>query len=251
MSKICTKCLVEKEITHFSNDKSKPDGKRPSCKECKAISDKTYRESNIQKIKAKSIEYYQEHKEVIKERTKTWYHSHLEQSKESKALYYQTNREKMDIAKKQWHEENKDKMKAWANSYMQNRYRVDINYRIKSIMNKRIRDYIRSKTKPTLEFLGCSMEYFKNWTEYQFDENMNWKNMGSYWHFDHVKPCSSFDFSSENDILECYQWTNIRPLEAIQNISKGSKIDNHIIEAHQHIIDSYLHMVHQVRLETV
>ena len=51
MSKICTKCFIEKEINHFSNDKSKPDGKRPSCKDCKAISDKTYRESNIQKIK--------------------------------------------------------------------------------------------------------------------------------------------------------------------------------------------------------
>jgi hypothetical protein len=41
---------------------------------------------------------------------------------------------------------------------------------IKSLMNKRIRDYIRSKNKPTLEFLGCSMEYFKKWTESQFDE---------------------------------------------------------------------------------
>jgi len=64
--------------------------------------------------------------------------------------------------------------------------------------------------------------------------------MGRYWHFDHVTPCSSFDFSKENDILECYQWTNLRPLEAIENISKGSKVDSIIIENHHKIVDSFV-----------
>lgn len=145
----------------------------------------------------------------------------------------------MDLAKKQWHDKNKDKMKAWANEYMKNRYKTDMDYRIKSLMNKRIRDYIRYKTKPTLEFLGCSMEYFKKWTEYQFDEKINWDNMGTYWHFDHVIPCNSFDFSKENDILECYHWKNIRPLEAIENISKGAKLDSIIIEKHKKLVDSF------------
>jgi hypothetical protein len=123
---------------------------------------------------------------------------------------------------------------------MKDRYHTDIDYRIKSIMNKRIRDYIRSKTKPTLEFLGCSIEDFKLWIEYQFDSNMNWDNMGSYWSFDHVKPCNSFDFSKENEILDCYNWTNLRPLKTTENSSKGSKVDNLIIQNHKKILDSFI-----------
>ena len=131
-------------------------------------------------------------------------------------------------------------MKEWINTYMKNRYRTNMTYRIKSLMNRRIRDFIKSKTKPTLEFLGCSIEQFQKWIEYQFDDKMNWENMGSYWHFDHVKPCSSFDFSKEDDILECYSWTNIRPLEALENISKGAKIDSTIIENHKKILDIFM-----------
>jgi hypothetical protein len=242
MSKICTGCRIEKDVTLFSNDKTKSDGKQRKCKECKAILDKQYRESNLEKIKKTSIKYYQENKEDIKEKVNIWRHENIEKSNQTKALYYQNNREKMDLAKKAWHNENKTKMQAWANTYMKNKYHTDMNYRIKTIMNNRIRDYIHCKTKPTLEFLGCSMEHFKKWIEYQFDEHINWNNMGSYWHFDHVKPCSSFDLSNENDILECYQWTNIRPMEATQNMSKGSKFDSIIIDNHNKIVDSFISM---------
>jgi hypothetical protein len=238
--KICTICKENKDINLFSNDIHKKDGKRPECKSCKAIRDKKYRESNINKIKEKSVEYYQNNKETIKEKVKLWYDENKEQSKESKAKYYQNNKEKMDLAKKEWHDKNKDKMKIWVNTYMKNRYHDNFDYRIKTIMNKRIRDYIRLKTKPTLEFLGCSIDEFKKWIEYQFNENMNWDNMGSYWSFDHVKPCNSFDFSDEIQILNCYNWTNLRPLKAIENSSKGSKIDNNIIEQHNQLLETYI-----------
>ena len=240
MKKTCTLCNIEKDIELFSNDSRQKDGKRPNCKLCKSIVDKKYRESNKEKISNNSKEYYQLNKEELKDKSKLWYEQNFERAKENKAKYYQENRSKMDLAKKVWHEKNKDKMKEWTNEYMKNRYRTDLDYRIKSIMNKRIRDYVRSKTNPTLEFLGCSIEDFKEWIEYQFDENMNWDNMGTYWSFDHVKPCKSFDFSKETEILDCYNWTNLRPLKATENSSKGAKVDNIIIENHKKILDSFI-----------
>ena len=51
MNKICSVCNIEKDVNLFSNDKTKSDGKCPSCKKCKAISDKKYRESNKEKLK--------------------------------------------------------------------------------------------------------------------------------------------------------------------------------------------------------
>jgi hypothetical protein len=240
MKKTCTLCNVEKDIILFSNDARQKDGKRPDCKECKSLRDRKYRESNKEKIQIIAKDYYQQNKEEIKEKSKIWYNENFERSKETKALYYQNNREKMDLAKKLWHEKNKEKMKSWVNEYMKNRYNTDMDYRIKSLMNKRIRDYIRNKTQPTLEFLGCSIEDFKKWIEYQFDKNMSWENMGTYWSFDHVKPCKSFDFSNENEILECYNWTNLRPLKTTENSSKGSKVDNLIIDNHKKILDSFI-----------
>ena len=51
MNKICSVCNIEKNTNLFSNDNTKSDGKRPSYKKCKAISDKKYRESNKEKLK--------------------------------------------------------------------------------------------------------------------------------------------------------------------------------------------------------
>jgi hypothetical protein len=64
--------------------------------------------------------------------------------------------------------------------------------------------------------------------------------MGTYWSFDHVKPCKSFDFSKETEILDCYNWTNLRPLKATENSSKGAKVDNIIIENHKKTLDSFI-----------
>ena len=39
---------------------------------------------------------------------------------------------------------------------------------------------------------------------------MTFDNYGE-WHIDHVKPCSSFDLTNEQEIYECFNWKNIRP----------------------------------------
>ena len=75
------------------------------------------------------------------------------------------------------------------------------------------------------KYLGCSFEFFEVWIQFQFDQNMNWFNQGSYWHIDHVLPVSSFDFTIEQNIYICTTWINLRPLEAKENLSKHNKID--------------------------
>jgi hypothetical protein len=58
---------------------------------------------------------------------------------------------------------------------------------------------------------------------------MSWKNRGTYWHIDHIKPCSSFDLTNQEEIYKCYNWRNLRPLEKTENIIKSNFIDNDII----------------------
>jgi hypothetical protein len=81
-----------------------------------------------------------------------------------------------------------------------------------------------------IEFLGCSYERLMDWLEYNFHGEMDWNNMGSLWHVDHILPCSSFDFSIKQDIHTCFHWSNLAPALAKDNLSKSNKIIPELIE---------------------
>ena len=59
---------------------------------------------------------------------------------------------------------------------------------------------------------------------------MTFDNHGSYWDIDHIIPCSTFDLTKKEDILKCFHWSNMAPLEHIKNLSKNNKIFNDMIE---------------------
>ena len=56
---------------------------------------------------------------------------------------------------------------------------------------------------------------------------MTWENHGRYgWHIDHIMPCSSFDLTDPEQQKKCFHYTNLQPLWAHENMSKGAKIPN-------------------------
>jgi len=75
-----------------------------------------------------------------------------------------------------------------------------------------------------LELLGCSPQELKEWIENQFTEGMSWNKLGIHGiHIDHVLPCASFDLSIEENVSKCFHYTNLQPLWAKDNLSKGVK----------------------------
>ena len=61
---------------------------------------------------------------------------------------------------------------------------------------------------------------------------MTFDNYGSYWHMDHVIPCSLFDLTKDEDLHNCFKWTNIQPLESKINLSKNNKINKEEVINH-------------------
>jgi hypothetical protein len=52
---------------------------------------------------------------------------------------------------------------------------------------------------------------------------MTWSNMGE-WHIDHIKPLATA--KTEKDVYELNHYTNLQPLWAKDNLSKGAKTPN-------------------------
>jgi hypothetical protein len=78
------------------------------------------------------------------------------------------------------------------------------------------------KTKPSIEYLGCSAEYFREYIKSKMTEEMNFDNI----HYDHIKPVSAFDLAIEEELLNCCHYTNFQPLLATDNLIKSCKWSN-------------------------
>jgi hypothetical protein len=68
-----------------------------------------------------------------------------------------------------------------------------------------------AKFNNVFELIGCSPNFLKKWLEYQFDENMSWKNYGTYWEITQITPCNSYDLHKRENQLKCFNWKNCKP----------------------------------------
>lgn len=81
-------------------------------------------------------------------------------------------------------------------------------------------------SKTIIKLLGCSIIQLKRHLESQFETGMNWQNHNSKgWHIDHVLPCASFNLLDTVEQGKCFHYTNLQPLWATDNLSKGSRLD--------------------------
>ncbi len=151
---------------------------------------------------------------------------------------YYKNREYNLIKQKEWHTKNRTKrtqqLKEYSytnrhnrNEYLKRKKKEDKQYHIMKNIRDRMRAAMkgRSKSKHTIELLGCSIEKLKVHLETQFTEGMSWDNYGKKgWHIDHIIPCASFDLTDPEQQKKCFNYSNLQPLWAEDNYKKKDKI---------------------------
>jgi hypothetical protein len=116
--------------------------------------------------------------------------------------------------------------------WCKNERNTNMNYRIKKSLAARLRNVL-NKNDTTMNYIGCNIQYFREWLEYNFTEEMNWENYGSYWSIDHIIPVCKFDLSDEDEKFKCWNWSNMMPVTVKYNSSKKNIIMeqiNYIIE---------------------
>lgn len=107
-----------------------------------------------------------------------------------------------------------------------NRMMASPERRIKFYLRKRLRHCAIDKqhSLKSVELFGCTMTELRAHLESGFADWMTWENYGSHWHIDHEKPCRAFDLTDPEQAKLCFHFTNLRPMEARENILKSDKL---------------------------
>lgn len=138
-------------------------------------------------------------------------------------LYYYNNREKINKRhreyNKKYYNDNKDIiMKKEIQKRLNDPNKNEL-HKLRSRLNKLLIG--KQKSKNMLKILGCeNIEQFKNHFEKQFKNGMNWDNYGNKygWQVDHIKPCKEYNLTNANEVLECFNINNLRPVWPKENI---------------------------------
>lgn len=253
---VCNKCGVEKEQDQFPKDKKSKTGYSYHCKKCNCekakkyveeypewneVYQQKYRDSHKQKIREYNQIYIKENKDVLQTAHRVYRKKNAEVIALQKKVYYEENKDQIKVYKQEWARKNDEYLVEKRHiDYMKNReYRLrqsaiyvkqrrqtDIEFRILTNLRRRVTYALQNAIKVdcTLNLIGCSLPELKLWLESQFQEGMNWENYGVYgWHIDHCRPCASFDLTDPEQQRQCFNYKNLQPLWAKDNLQKSDK----------------------------
>jgi hypothetical protein len=189
----------------------------------------TRRKSHI-KVKTEKPELYAEKRKKADEKAK-----HLRKTDPE----YRKYRKKFGD---RWTKNNPDKVKGyqkdhWYNrggkekrlAHIKKRKSEDLGFRL--LENSRARAYPflkkalnlkdgENKPESMIALFGCNLSFLADHFRKQYRPGMSDENYGE-WEMDHIKPCSLFDFTKEEDRKACWHYSNLQPLWKEENKTKS------------------------------
>lgn len=179
---------------------------------------------NREKVTARRREQYAENRDKVNGRRREIYLENVGGAKEKKSAYRIMRSEHNAAYQKNYREANKAYRAEYSRTYLRAREEVDIDFRLRRRLRARIYLALKGiwKSSRTLDLLGCSIEQLKQHLSEQFTPGMSWDNYGE-WHIDHIRPCASFDLTDPEQQRQCFNYTNLQPLWAVENRYKRDK----------------------------
>ena len=223
-TKICSKCKIRKKLSEFYKDKNSTDGRRSSCKKCYIIGTKKYNQIHKTKIRKQRKKWYENNKKIQNKRTQTYYKKNKKKFSIWSKKWREENKKQADKTAKKWLKKNMEKMRNWKKKYNKEQRKNNINFKLLWNLRSRVANALKKNLKSvaTKKLLGCSVEFLKQHLENQFKKGMTWKNYGQ-WHIDHIIPCYKFDLSKTKEQRKCFNYINLRPLWAMDNLRRSKK----------------------------
>lgn len=209
--KTCSKCQAEKEESEFALRAASVDGRQPRCRCCVSDYDKSRQPSIAESNRERCSKWYQENSENVL----------LEQAKK-----YRDNPEPRRQAVRARYRKNPAEINRKNDEYTKKRRLVDLDFRLRCNLRSRLVSALKGvgeKKGSTMSLLGCSVLCLRNHLELHFKPGMTWENYGLVWQIDHIKPCAKFDLTDSEQQQDCFHWSNLQPLFALENRKKSDK----------------------------
>ncbi len=170
----------------------------------------------IQYVKSPQYRIEQDKKEAYRQKLEMW----------ASDEYKNTRRARNNKKARQEYSTNR---KYYQDKY-KNRYKNDISYRLNERLKSQLRKCLVKDRSMGMyyDLLGYTASQLKDHLESLFIDGMSWDRV-SEWHIDHIKPKSWFNLTNrdgtvnEEEIVKCWALSNLQPLWASDNISKGNR----------------------------
>lgn len=200
LTKVCTRCKIDKELDQFYKNKGGKFGVESICKICRLDHIKDYRKRNKDKIRRRSKVYYDKNIDKMREYSRSYYDRNRDKKKDKHKDYREKNRDSLRDKQKVYYRRYKDKRKEYYKIYSkENREKIKeyhINYnkentnKIKECkrayynknkhiikIKRNIRRKIKYKTDPLFKFSNKIRTYilisFKKIGQVKTDKTFN------------------------------------------------------------------------------
>ena len=220
MDIIARKDALTQGLTHYFTGKPCKRGhlamryaSTKSCVECSAAHNAAFLAANP----GKSTEYSQR-----------WQVKNPDKVKATEARRVRHRTDEVRSREFAYRQRTKEQRRAYRRQWQANRMATDTAFHFRSnlasLINTAIRKQFGSKANRTHDTIGCTVTELRQHLETQFIDGMTWQNYGKHgWHVDHIRPCASFDLKDPEQQRQCFHYTNLQPLWAVDNIRKGAK----------------------------
>lgn len=205
--KTCSKCGETKALELFKKSKQCKDGLSSWCKACHAAEGRTR---------------YAADPDPKKEKNSKWSKANPEHHKALQRSWYYSNKDEQNKKSRDYNVKNRDRLRA----YDKQKQIDEPSYKISKVLRSRLGVAIKGNQKSgsAVSDLGCTIDQLKQHLESQFLPGMTWDNWGKEgWHIDHIRPLASFDLTDREQFLQACNFTNLQPLWAKDNLTKGAK----------------------------
>jgi hypothetical protein len=254
--KICVTCGLEKDKNEFRFvfDKQKQkDYWRNSCKECEKQARHFYKEQNPEKVRETDAKSYRKRKDKKSLTDKKRYWNDPEKARTKTRNWRINNPDKVKEYRQKYYIENKDTIieggRERRNNYAKQRRLTDPTFKMREFVSKSIwreleKNGGNKNGQSVMDFLSYTIEDFMSHLQHQFEPWMTWSNHGKYnkktwndndqetwkWQIDHIIPHSTFHYTSMDcqEFRECWALSNLRPLNAKQNVLDGVNKIRHL-----------------------
>lgn len=195
-------------------------------REKRAAKQREWREANAEALREKKRLFFQENKSLIYEKRRAdKTDESAVKNREYMRAYRAKNRDKITESSRKYVAKYPDRVRRSKAAHAQGSIKTKITRLLRRRTWLVIKRALGEKSDSTIALLGCTVGELIKHFESLFQPGMTWDNHGKNgWHIDHKTPCAAFDLTKEEEQRKCFHYTNLQPLWAFDNLSKGAKI---------------------------